>query len=96
MKKSEFVKKITEDVRDTGEFAVTQRETEAYLDAIKHVVMGALKDGDDVSIPGFLKFSTADQAARIGRNPATGESIEIPAKKKVKVKILGDLKSCVE
>lgn len=96
MKKNEFVKKITEEVKATGAFAVSQRETDAYLEALKHVVMEALAEGDEVSIQGFLKFTTADQAARVGRNPATGETIEIPEKKKVKVKILGDLKSCLE
>ena len=96
MKKAEFIKKITEEVKSTGEFAVTQKETDAYVEALKKVVMGALADGDDVSIPGFIKFSVADQAARMARNPATGEAVAVPAKKKVKTKILGELKSCLE
>ena len=46
-------------------------------------------------IPGFLKFSVGDQEARVARNPRTGETIDVPAKKKVKVKILERLKSSV-
>ena len=40
---------------------------------------------EEVMIPGFLKFSVGDQAARVARNPQTGDAIEVPAKKKVKV-----------
>lgn len=95
MKKNEFVKIITEAVRGTEEFAVTQKETEAYLTAIKDAVVAAMADGEDVIIPGLIKFSVGDVAARVGRNPKTGEAINIPAKKKVKAKVLGELKDSV-
>lgn len=95
MKKNEFVKIVTEAVRGTEEFAVTQKETEAYLTAIKHAVIGAMINGEDVIIPGLIKFSVGDVAARVGRNPKTGEAINIPAKKKVKAKVLGELKDSV-
>lgn len=95
MKKTEFVKDITERVRGTQEFAVTQKETEAYLTAIKEAVMKAMADGDEVAIPGFVKFTVGEVAARKVRNPQTGEPISIPARKKVKVKVLGDLKDSV-
>lgn len=96
MKKTDFVRAITEVVKNNGEFAVSQKETIAYLDAIKRVVVAAMGDEDEVLFPGLVKFTVVDQAARTGRNPATGEPLEIPAKKKVRVKILGDLKSSVE
>lgn len=95
MKKNEFVKIITEAVRGTEEFAVTQKETEAYLTAIKDAVVAAMAHGEDVIIPGLIKFSVGDVAARVGRNPKTGEAINIPAKKKVKAKVLGELKESV-
>ena len=95
MKKNEFVKIVTEAVRGTEEFAVTQKETEAYLAAIKDAVVAAMADGEDVIIPGLIKFSVGDVAARVGRNPKTGEAINIPAKKKVKAKVLGELKNSV-
>lgn len=95
MKKNEFVKIITEAVRGTEEFAVTQKETEAYLTAIKDAVVAAMAEGDDVIIPGLIKFSVGNVAARVGRNPQTGEVLNIPAKRKVKAKILGELKNSV-
>ena len=95
MKKTEFVKIVTDAVRETGEFAVTQRETEAYLFAIKNAICAAMANGDDVLFPGLIKFSVGDVAARVGRNPQTGEAINIPAKKKVHAKILGELKESV-
>lgn len=95
MKKNDFLKIITDKVRDTEEFAVTQKETDAYITAIKETVMEAMAEGDEVAIPGFLKFAVADVAPRVARNPQTGEVINVPAKKKVKVKILGDLKNSV-
>lgn len=93
MKKNEFVKIVTEAVRATEEFAVTQKETEAYLTAIKDAVVSAMANGDEVLIPGLVKFVVVDVPAREGRNPQTGEAISIPAKKKVKVKVLGELKN---
>lgn len=96
MKKNEFVRVVTEVVKANGEFAVTQKETDVYIDAIKRAIVAAMGDGEEVSIPGLVKFSVVDQAARTARNPKTGELIEVPEKKKVKVKILGDLKSSVE
>ena len=100
MKKIDFVKNVTEKVRTTGyfddiKFAVTQKETEAYLFAIRDTICEAMANGDDVLFPGLVKFTVADVAARVGRNPQTGEPINIPAKKKVKAKILGDLKNSV-
>ena len=101
MKKTELVKKVTEYVRSiengNGEqvFDVTLKETDAYLAAIKAAIIDSLADGDEVAWPGFIKFSVVDQAARTSRNPRTGELIDVPAKKKVKIKTLSELKNAV-
>lgn len=58
------------------------RALEATLDAITKT----LKKGDKVTIPGFGTFSVSKRAARMGRNPATGETIKIKAKKTPKFK----------
>ena len=49
------------------------------LDAMIEAVEGALKKGDTVALIGFGTFSVKERAARIGRNPQTGEPIEIAA-----------------
>lgn len=99
MKKNEFVKAITEAVRGNDEFdvkfAVTQKETDAYLAAIKGAIIDAMANYDEVAIPGLAKFVVVDVPARTARNPQTGEAIQVPAKKKVKVKVLGELKESV-
>jgi integration host factor beta subunit len=49
-------------------------------------IIGALKQGDKVNISGFGTFSIATRKARVGRNPKTGESIEISASRAAKFK----------
>ena len=51
------------------------------LDAMIEAISKALKDGDQVSLVGFGTFAVKERAARTGRNPKTGESIEIKAAK---------------
>lgn len=51
------------------------------LDAFTDSVTGALKDGDQVALVGFGTFSVRERAARSGRNPQTGETIQIAAAK---------------
>ena len=51
------------------------------LDAMVDSVTDALKEGDQVVLVGFGTFSVKDRAARTGRNPQTGEPIEIAAAK---------------
>ncbi len=51
------------------------------LDAMVDTVANALKDGDQVVLVGFGTFSVKERAARTGRNPQTGEPIQIAAAK---------------
>lgn len=51
------------------------------IDALIDSVTDALKQGDKVSLVGFGVFSVRERAARQGRNPKTGQSIQIPAGK---------------
>ncbi len=56
------------------------------VDAMLESIAGALKDGDEVRLPGFGTFSVAQRKASKGRNPRTGEPIQIPASKLPKFK----------
>jgi DNA-binding protein HU-beta len=51
------------------------------LDAVIETLTDAMKNGDSVSLVGFGTFSVKDRAARTGRNPRTGEEIQIAAAK---------------
>ncbi len=56
------------------------------VDAMLESIAGALKDGDEVRLPGFGTFSVKQRKASEGRNPRTGEPIQIPAPKLPKFK----------
>ena len=60
---------------------MTKKDTERVLNAALDAVTAALVKGEKVQLSGFGTFETKQRAARIGRNPATKESIEIPASK---------------
>jgi DNA-binding protein HU-beta len=57
---------------------VSKTQVEAVLETLGVVVQNALKTGDEVTLPGVGKLSSGKRAARTGRNPKTGESIQIP------------------
>ena len=60
---------------------LTKKQAESALKAFIDSVTEALKDGDKVQLMGFGTFEVKERAARTGRNPSTGETIEIPASK---------------
>jgi len=60
---------------------LTKKQAEAAVNAFTETVLAALKEGDKVQLMGFGTFEVKERAARVGRKPSTGESIEIPAKK---------------
>ena len=65
---------------------VSTKDADAVLKAFQQVVSDAVAKGEEkVTLPGFLSFEQVDRAAREGRNPATGDTIQIAASKAVKV-----------
>ena len=54
------------------------------VESLFDIITSTLKNGGDVKIAGFGTFKVADTKAKTGRNPRTGESIQIPASKKPK------------
>ncbi|WP_018234038.1 HU family DNA-binding protein [Thioalkalivibrio thiocyanodenitrificans] len=65
------------------------------VDAMIDVISSALKGGDQVTIVGFGTFLVRERDARTGRNPRTGESIQIPASKMPSFKAGKGLKDAV-
>jgi integration host factor subunit beta len=59
---------------------LTQREVERVVNTVLDGMVGALEDGGRVELRGFGAFSVRSRPARVGRNPRTGASVEVPAK----------------
>jgi len=66
------------------------------LNACLETIAEALEEGEKVDLAGFGSFSITPVAARKGRNPATGETIDIPASNRVKFKPSAKLKRAVK
>ena len=58
---------------------LTKKDAEKAVSALFESVQGALIEGDRVQVIGFGTFEVKERAARMGRNPRTGQDIEIPA-----------------
>ena len=71
------------------------RHIDDALRGFQDVVTAVVSKGEAVSISGFAKFAKVERAARMGRNPATGEPIRIKASKKVRVTPMKAFKDAV-
>ncbi|HNY16343.1 MAG TPA: HU family DNA-binding protein [Treponemataceae bacterium] len=89
MNKSELIDAIAE---ETG---LTKKDSEAALKAFTTTVGKELKKGGNVQLIGFGTFEVGKRAARMGRNPKTGENIKIKASKNPKFKAGKALKDLV-
>jgi DNA-binding protein HU-beta len=58
---------------------INKKQAAATLDAITSTITSSLASGEEVSLVGFGTFKVSDRAARAGRNPQTGEAIQIKA-----------------
>jgi integration host factor subunit beta len=72
-----------------------QKVTEEVIETVFDSLIGALRKGDRIEIRGFGTFRTRDRRGRQGRNPRTGEKVEVPAKKILFFKPSKDLKDFV-
>lgn len=77
MNKQELINAIA---ADTG---MTKTAVKIMLQSFEFRVTEALANGNEVKMIGFGTFKARPQPARIGRNPATGKEVEVPAKKRV-------------
>lgn len=89
MNKAELVSAIAD---RTGE---SQSTVQSVLSAFEDTVTGTVAGGGKITLPGFLTFERSERAARTGRNPATGESIQIAAARVPKVKVGKSFKDTV-
>ena len=89
MKKVELVEAIAKKV------GITKAEAGRALDSTFEVIAEALEKGDKVPLVGFGTFAVSKRNAREARNPRTGETIKIPARKAVTFKAGTALKDAV-
>lgn len=81
MNKQELVMQIA---NETG---LSKKDTEATINSFVNVVSNALVNKDKVQLIGFGTFETRERAARTGKNPQTGEALNIPASKTAALKV---------
>ncbi|HEX4689879.1 MAG TPA: HU family DNA-binding protein [Solirubrobacteraceae bacterium] len=75
MTKSEFIDKVAD------ESGLSKKDAGSAVDAVIATIEKSLKGGEEVSFTGFGKFHVAERGAREGRNPRTGETMQIAASK---------------
>jgi DNA-binding protein HU-beta len=80
MNKSDLIEKMS------SEAGITKAQATAALNSFIGATSSALKSGDNLILVGFGTFSVSQRSARTGRNPRSGEVINIPAKKVVRFK----------
>ena len=89
MNKADLVNSISE---KTG---LTKTKSNEVIDALVSTITESLKNGDKVTLVGFGTFATSKKEAREGRNPKTGEVLEIPSKTVAKFKAGSELTKSV-
>ena len=89
LKKNDLIAQVA------GTSGLSKADAGKALDAVLYTITSALASGDEVRIIGFGTFSVSNRAATTGRNPRTGEVIQIAASKQPKFKAGSPLKDAV-
>lgn len=89
MNKTDLVNAVAEQAE------LSKKDASRAVDAVFESITGALKEGNKVQLVGFGSFEVRERSARKGRNPQTGEEIEIPATKNPAFKPGKQLKEAV-
>ena len=74
---------------------LSRKDAVLLVDGLFEDIQGAVISGEPVKIPGFGQFKVRDRAARMARNPATGEQVKVPAKRVFKFLAAKALKEAV-
>ncbi len=89
MTKSQFVSKLAE------KSGLSKNQTGTFLDLMVTTITNAVKKGEPIKIPNLGGWKKRKSAARMGRNPQTGEPIQIPARVKVRFTVAKSFKEAV-
>jgi DNA-binding protein HU-beta len=88
--KAEFVDQVAD------RSGLNKRDAADAVDAVLETIEDTLKRGSEITFSGFGKFSVSDRSAREGRNPATGEKIQISASRVPKFTAGAGLKKAIQ
>ncbi len=89
MNKAQLIEAVAKDTN-------TKKDAQMAVETLLNAIKDSLKKKDPVTISGFGTFKVKETKARMGRNPKTGESIQIPAKKKIAFRASKELKEIVK
>lgn len=89
MNKREFIDAISENA------GITKKDSEVAVNAVINCMTDLLSKGDSLVLPGFASLSVKERAARTGRNPSTGKTLHIAARKTVSFKVGTKLKEAI-
>jgi len=74
---------------------ITKKEAQQYIEMLTELAYSEVKKNGEFTLPGIGKLVKKDRKARMGRNPATGEQIHIPAKTVVKFRVAKAAKDAI-
>jgi DNA-binding protein HU-beta len=87
--RSQLLNKFAEDNE------LTRKQADEYVTSLVDIITGSVASGEDVAISGFAKFRRIDRPARLARNPATGETVKVKAKRVARITPLKNFKDSV-
>ena len=90
MNKTELIAKVAEIA------GLTKVDSKKVIEAAIEAVKTSLKEGEKGQIPGIITLEVAERGERTGKNPRTGETFTIPAKKVIKIKAGSELNAVVK
>ena len=89
MTKSQLLEKVA------NSSGLTKKDADAAIQALVGTIVGSVRKGDPVKIPGLGTWKKVKTKARMGRNPQTGEPIKIPARTKARFTVAKSFKEQV-
>jgi len=87
--RSQLLNKFAE---DNG---IARKQADEYVTSLVNIITASVASGEDVAISGFAKFRRIDRPARLARNPATGETVKVKAKRVARITPLKNFKDAV-
>jgi len=82
-------------IKEIASLTSTKKQAQEIVDKVFDTIKECLKRREPVAISGFGTFKVKETKARVGRNPRTGETVQIPARKKIAFRASKELKNSI-